>query len=112
MHPTLTSTTSPKSVLLELEDYSADPKSCYAVCREAEGNLSTPKDCTGTRGQWLKRQIDSILYRINSQQLPFVLKIQQTFDEVGTWVVSALDGLTDLKSRSLQPGSSQTIIPS
>ena len=72
----------------------------------------TPKDCTGTRGQWLKRQIDSILSRINSQQLPFVLKNQQTFDEVGTWVVSALDDLTDLKSRSLQPGSSQTIIPS
>ncbi|KAL8822844.1 MAG: hypothetical protein Q9191_006431 [Dirinaria sp. TL-2023a] len=89
---------SPKSVLLELDGFSTDARSCCITCRQADDNRSIPKSCTGARGEWLKSRIAHTMSQISSQQLPFVLKCQQTFGGGGTWVVSTPSELSDLKA--------------
>lgn len=89
---------SPKSRLLELEDFSASPESCCAVCRLGDGNRFIPSTCVGTRGQWLKSQITRILSELSIQPLPFVLKNQQTFGGGGTFAISTPEDLSELKT--------------
>ena len=88
---------SPKSVLLELNDLSVDPGSCCEVCRSDPSSLSISSGCTGPRAQWLKSHISRLLSQISEQKLPFVLKNQQTFGGGGTFVVSSLEDLSELK---------------
>lgn len=94
----LTSASSPDSVLLELNDYSVEPRFCCGVCRSDENRLCIPSNCTGMRGEWLRRQIVRIMSILSAQQLPFVLKNQQTFGGGGTFVVSTHKDLSELQS--------------
>ncbi|KAL8725475.1 MAG: hypothetical protein Q9181_006406 [Wetmoreana brouardii] len=89
---------SPKAKLLELKDHSVDPESCCSVCRCCAGSLCIPLDCTGSRGPWLREQITRTISQISSQQIPFVLKNQQTFGGGGTFVVSSQEDLKELQS--------------
>ena len=86
---------SPKSVLLELNDLSVDPESCCEICRSDPTSVSS--GCTGPRAQWLESHIGRLLSQISEQQLPFVLKNQQTFGGGGTFVVSSQEDLSELK---------------
>ena len=88
---------SPKSVLLELSDLSVDPGSCCEVCRSDASSLSISSGCTGPRFQWLESQISRLLSQVSEQQLPFVLKNQQTFGGGGTFVVFSPEDLAELK---------------
>ena len=88
---------SPKSVLLELSDLSVDPASCCEVCRLDASSLSISSGCSGPRFQWLESQISRLLSQVSEQQLPFVLKNQQTFGGGGTFVVSSPEDLVELK---------------
>jgi hypothetical protein len=88
---------SPKSVLLKLDNFSVDPRSCCEVCRSDANKLSISSDCTGPRGQWLESHISRLLSQISEQRLPFVLKNQQTFGGGGTFVVSSPEDLSELK---------------
>ena len=88
---------SPKSVLLELDDLSVDPGSCCEVCKSDPSSLSISSRCTGPRAQWLESHISRLLSQISGQPLPFVLKNQQTFGGGGTFVVSSLEDLSELK---------------
>jgi len=45
----------------------------------------------------LTKEIARILSRVSSQQIPFVLKSQQTFAGGGTWVVSTSEDLSELE---------------
>ena len=94
---TLAVLSSPESVLLELDDLSVDPGSCCAVCRSDSNSLSISSECTGLRAKWLQSHIGRLLSQISEQQLPFVLKNQQTFGGGGTFVVSSLEDLSELK---------------
>lgn len=88
---------SPKSVLLELEDFSTDPANCCSACRSAHGNSSIPPDCTGVRGRWLATQIFRTVSWLSSQQLPFVLKFQQSFGGGGIFIITSPDELSELE---------------
>lgn len=88
---------SPKSVLLELNDLSVDPGSCCEVCKSDANSLSVSSSCTGPRAQWLESHVTRLLSQISEQQLPFVLKNQQTFGGGGTFVVSSPEDLSELK---------------
>lgn len=94
---TLASPYSPKSVLLELNNFSVDAQSCCKVCRSDANKLSISPDCTGPRGQWLEDHISRLLSQISEQRLPFLLKCQQTFGGGGTFVVSSPEDLAELK---------------
>ena len=84
--------------MLELDSISGDPKLCCKACRQASGNFLIPESCTGIRGHWLKTQITRTLSHLSSQQLPFVLKSQQTFGGAGTWVITTEGELRELKA--------------
>ncbi|KAI4282733.1 MAG: hypothetical protein L6R35_005321 [Caloplaca aegaea] len=89
---------SPKSVSLELKDFSPAPTECCAVCMSRNGEVVIPDDCTGVRGRWLKNRIRDILDNISAQPIPFVLKNQQTFGGGGTFKVSSRKDVADLKA--------------
>lgn len=89
---------SPRSELLELEDFSIEPKLCCDVCQSSNSALFISSNCLGVRGQWLKHQIALILFKLSARSLPFVLKNQQTFGGGGTWVISSPKELTELKA--------------
>lgn len=94
---TMTLPFSPKSVLLELNDFSVDPRSCCNVCRSDANKMSISLDCSGPRGQWLESHIGRLLSQISEQRLPFVLKNQQTFGGGGTFLVASPEDLSELK---------------
>ncbi|KAL9578687.1 MAG: hypothetical protein Q9212_005562 [Teloschistes hypoglaucus] len=89
---------SPKSTLIELDDYSVSPESCCDVCRSSQGSITVPSDCRGTRGSWLKGKIARTVSRIASQELPFVMKTQQPYGGAGTFIVKTQQDLAELQS--------------
>lgn len=88
---------SPKATLLELPDYSTDPRACCSKCMSRHGNVTIPSDCTGPRGQWLETQINRFMSLISSHTLPLVVKNQQTFGGGGTFVVTSQQDLLELQ---------------
>ncbi|KAL9599990.1 MAG: hypothetical protein Q9219_003459 [cf. Caloplaca sp. 3 TL-2023] len=87
----------PKSVLLELEDLCVDPTACCSTCRLAKEDILIPLDCTGSRRPWLGTQISRIFSWLSGQNIPFVLKLQQTFGGAGTFMVTSPEDLSNIK---------------
>lgn len=67
------------------------------MCRSDSNSLSISSGCTGPRAKRLESHIGRLLSQISEQRLPFVLKNQQTFGGGGTFVVSSLEDLSELK---------------
>lgn len=88
---------SPKAVLLELEGHGGSPEDCCPTCKSAKEGLTIRPDCTGARGKWLKTQISRTISRVASQQLPFVLKFQQSHGGGGTFVITSPKERSDLE---------------
>ena len=87
---------SPKSEILELEDFAVDPIDCCSNCNSARDPY-IPSTCVGSRDRWLRSRIAQISSRMSSQQLPFVLKLQQTFGGSGTYLIRDCEDLAKVQ---------------
>lgn len=80
----------PAAKIIEVSSPCPLPSNCCEVCEAAldEGSIVIPEDCTGPRSRWLGEHSLKILTAIESQDLPFVFKNQQTFGGAGTYVIT------------------------